>query len=67
MKDSSSTLQTISKTATGVLGSRKLAKEWLSKPAIGLDGRRPIDLLDTPAGIEAVVVLLTRMDHGVYC
>jgi putative toxin-antitoxin system antitoxin component (TIGR02293 family) len=67
MKDSSSTLQATIKTATGVLGSRKLAMVWLSKPAIGLDGRRPIDLLDTPAGIEAVDVLLTRMDHGVYC
>lgn len=33
---------------------------------IGLDQRRPIDLLATPAGIELVEQYLTRRAYGVY-
>src|SRR5208282_4703797 len=35
--------------ATAVLGSQEEAEQWLERPAIGLDQRRPIDLLATPA------------------
>ena len=34
--------------------------------AIGLDNRRPIDLLSSAAGAEAVENALTRMEYGVY-
>lgn len=53
-------------TAEEVLGSREGAEEWLAKPAIGLDSRRPIDLLATPQGAELVRTLLTQMEYGVY-
>ncbi|MDE4063639.1 antitoxin Xre/MbcA/ParS toxin-binding domain-containing protein [Phaeobacter gallaeciensis] len=33
---------------------------------MGLDNRRPIDLLATAAGAEAVADYLTRMEYGVY-
>lgn len=52
--------------ATDVLGSQESAEAWLERPAIGLNQRRPIDLLATPAGVELVEVLLERMKHGVY-
>lgn len=52
--------------ATDILGSRAAAEGWLTAPAIGLDRRRPIDLLATPAGVEAIEDYLTRMDYGVY-
>ncbi|MBB3176345.1 MbcA/ParS/Xre antitoxin family protein [Variovorax sp. Sphag1AA] len=52
--------------AESVLGSRAAALQWLAAPALGLDGQRPIDLLDTPLGVEAVRVYLVRIDHGVY-
>jgi putative toxin-antitoxin system antitoxin component (TIGR02293 family) len=52
--------------ATDVLGSRKEAEQWLERPAIGLDERRPIDLLATPAGVELVENYLERIDHGIY-
>jgi len=52
--------------ATEVFGSQKAAELWLEKPALGLDGRRPIDLLQTPAGTEAVETLLMQIDYGVY-
>jgi putative toxin-antitoxin system antitoxin component (TIGR02293 family) len=52
--------------AINVLGSRKEAEQWLERPAIGLNQRRPIDLLATPAGVELVETLLDRLDYGVY-
>jgi putative toxin-antitoxin system antitoxin component (TIGR02293 family) len=52
--------------ATAVLGSRAEAEQWLERPAIGLDRRRPIDLLATPAGVEIVETLLERLEYGVY-
>jgi len=52
--------------ATDVFGSQEEAEQWLERPAIGLDQRRPIDLLVTPAGIELVEQYLTRLAYGVY-
>ncbi len=52
--------------ATTVFGSQKEAEQWLEQPAIGLDQRRPIDLLATPAGVEIVEDFLTQLEYGVY-
>jgi putative toxin-antitoxin system antitoxin component (TIGR02293 family) len=52
--------------ATAVFGSSTAAEQWLERPAIGLDRRRPIDLLATPAGIEIVESYLERIHYGVY-
>ena len=52
--------------ATDVFGSQEEAEQWLERPAIGLDQRRPIDLLATPAGIELIEQYLTRLAYGVY-
>lgn len=52
--------------ATDVFGTREDAERWLEAPAIGLDQRRPIDLLGTSAGTEAVKTYLERIDHGIY-
>lgn len=52
--------------ATSVFGSRTAAEQWLVEPAIGLDRRRPIDLLSTPAGLELVEDFLGRLEYGVY-
>jgi putative toxin-antitoxin system antitoxin component (TIGR02293 family) len=52
--------------STDVFGSQEEAEQWLERPAIGLDQRRPIDLLATPAGIELVEQYLTRLAYGVY-
>jgi putative toxin-antitoxin system antitoxin component (TIGR02293 family) len=38
----------------------------MERPAIGLDQRRPIDLLTTPAGAELVETFLERLEYGVY-
>jgi putative toxin-antitoxin system antitoxin component (TIGR02293 family) len=52
--------------ATEVFGSREEAEQWLERPAIGLEQRRPIDLLATPAGVKLVEEFLDRIEYGVY-
>lgn len=52
--------------ATAVFGTQQEAEQWLERPAIGLDQRRPIDLLATPAGVEIVEDFLERIEYGVY-
>lgn len=52
--------------AIEVLGSKEAAETWMNTPAIGLERRKPIDLLASTAGTEAVETYLTRMDYGVY-
>ncbi len=64
--DRSLRLASVTEQAIEVLGSREAAERWLAAPAIGLDRRRPIDLLQSSEGTELVRTLLTRMDYGVY-
>jgi len=52
--------------ATEVFGSQGEAEAWLDRPALGLDNRRPLDLLSTPAGVEMVEEFLERLAYGVY-
>lgn len=52
--------------ATEIFGSKADALAWLQAPALALDGRRPIDLLRTPAGAEVLGDHLTRLEYGVY-
>ena len=40
--------------ATRAFGSQAEAERWLGRPAIGLDGRKPIDLLRTHPGARLV-------------
>lgn len=52
--------------ATTVFGTQAEAEAWLERPAIGLNRRKPIDLLATPAGVELVETYLTQIAYGVY-
>jgi putative toxin-antitoxin system antitoxin component (TIGR02293 family) len=52
--------------ATRVFGSQEAAESWLGRPAVGLDQRRPLDLMATPVGLALVEQLLGRIEHGVY-
>jgi len=52
--------------ATSVFGSKEEAEQWLERPAMGLNQRKPIDLLATPTGVELVEDFLVRLEHGVY-
>jgi putative toxin-antitoxin system antitoxin component (TIGR02293 family) len=52
--------------AIDLFGSQTEAEEWMERPAMALDRRKPIDLLSTPAGVESVEDHLTRLEYGVY-
>lgn len=57
---------TVLNRATEILGDRDLAEQWMKEPALGLDGRKPIELLSSRQGAALVKEHLTRMDYGVY-
>lgn len=38
--------------------------EWLSKNSVGLENRRPLDLLSTSTGVDLVRDELMRIEHG---
>lgn len=52
--------------ASQVFGGRAEAEAWMARPAMGLDGARPIELLRTLQGAELVTEFLGRLEHGVY-
>lgn len=59
-------LAAVTEQAIDILGSQEAAEAWLERPAIGLDRNRPIDLIASSEGTEAVKTLLKRMDYEVY-
>jgi putative toxin-antitoxin system antitoxin component (TIGR02293 family) len=52
--------------AEDVFGDPEEAQRWMNTTAMGLEGRKPIDLITTQVGYELVDDFLTRMDYGVY-
>jgi len=52
--------------AVELFGSLIEAEDWLERPALALDRRKPIDLFSTPAGVEMLEDHLTRLEYGVY-
>lgn len=52
--------------AEDVLGNHADAERWLIEPAMGLDGKRPIELLQTAQGAQLVGDFLGRLQFGVY-
>lgn len=52
--------------AIEVFGTQEEAEAFFDRPAIGLNQRRPIELLSTPAGTELVETHLERLKYGVY-
>jgi putative toxin-antitoxin system antitoxin component (TIGR02293 family) len=52
--------------AMRVFGSQSEAESWIGREVSALRGRRPIDLMGTPAGVEMVERVLTQLEFGVY-
>lgn len=59
-------LMAVTSRAIDVLGSQEAAERWLSSPAMGLEQRKPLDLVRSTEGTEMVKTLLGRMEYGVY-
>jgi putative toxin-antitoxin system antitoxin component (TIGR02293 family) len=52
--------------AVAVFGAQADAEDWLLQPAMGLNRRRPIDLLASPSGVALLEDFLGRLEYGVY-
>ena len=52
--------------AEEVLGDKLAAERWMNEQALGLDGKRPIELLQTSQGAALVMQFLERLKFGVY-
>ena len=39
--------------------------EWLDRPSIDLEGEKPIDLIQSQAGLNQLLTLLGRLEHGI--
>ena len=48
------------------LGDPKKAQIWMREPNRALQGRPPIDLLNTDVGARAVEKVLGRVEHGIF-
>jgi putative toxin-antitoxin system antitoxin component (TIGR02293 family) len=59
-------IQQIFDQAIRVFGTEEEAREWLTSPAYGLEGQRPIDLLDTEPGSFQVRDYLGAIEYGNY-
>jgi Protein of unknown function (DUF2384) len=59
-------LEQILTQASEVFGGREAAEAWMSRPAMGLDGLRPIDWLQTAEGVQVVRDFLARLEYCVY-
>lgn len=49
-----------------VLGDEEAAREWLTSPILSLQGRKPIELLDTVKGYERVKNKLLQIEYGTF-
>lgn len=52
--------------ATMVFGGQEKAERWMNSNVMGLDGWRPIDLLQTSVGAQLMDDFLGRLEYGVY-
>ncbi len=52
--------------ALDVLGTQAKAARWLKKPARAFGGVTPLNYADTEPGAQEVILLLERLDHGVF-
>jgi putative toxin-antitoxin system antitoxin component (TIGR02293 family) len=51
--------------ASSFLGSQSRAESWLLTPAVGLNGRKPVDMLSSSVGIMLLDDFLRRIEYGV--
>lgn len=52
--------------ASEVLGDQEKAARWLQSSNNALPGDRPVDRLETDAGMYSVLEILGRIEYGLY-
>jgi len=56
----------VDKTLELMDGDMALAKEWLTNSAVALGGKTPLEFADTEPGANEVMILIGRLEHGVF-
>lgn len=51
---------------TRVFGEEEQARRWLTSPILSLEGRKPIELLDTVKGYERAKNKLLQIEYGTF-
>ena len=49
-----------------VFSDKDIALDWANSPNLALSGDKPIEVLDTDAGVERVEEILINIEHGIY-
>ena len=49
-----------------VFGDESEAKLWLKEPKSALQGKAPIQVINTESGIQQVELMLGRIEHGIF-
>ncbi len=49
-----------------VLGDQSGFSSWLKSPMSSLEGKSPLDYLDTPFGFQLINQILGRIEHGIF-
>ncbi|MDA0426039.1 DUF2384 domain-containing protein [Stutzerimonas stutzeri] len=47
-------------------GDEQSAAEWLNRPDKALNGRKPIDMINSDAEVRLALDLIGRLQHGVF-
>jgi len=66
MSDRLLTVALVYSKCVDVFGSEENSVTWLKSPISALGNARPLDYLDTNAGAEMIMTLLSRIEYGVY-
>jgi putative toxin-antitoxin system antitoxin component (TIGR02293 family) len=59
-------LSAIADRATAVIGNRPEAMRWMGTPVPALDYATPISLLHSKRGVDKVLTVLGRIEHGIF-
>ena len=59
-------LDSLLQLGTRVLGDEAAAREWLTSSILSLEGKKPIELLDTVKGYERVKNKLLQIEYGTF-
>jgi putative toxin-antitoxin system antitoxin component (TIGR02293 family) len=62
----SESLDMVLERAVEVIGDRERAYSWFGRPVKALKGATPISMLSTPDGVQQVLTVLGRLEHGVF-
>lgn len=52
--------------AVEVFGDKSEAKFWLKEPKSALEGKAPIQVINTEPGVAQVELMLNRIDRGIF-